>query len=71
MMRICLNLKISGRCLAFLEQQVEEYERVELERMEERKLATKKIMEKMKQEENLNSFDGTQIQHCNLHFQHF
>ncbi len=37
---------------------VEEFERVEQERMEERKLATKKILERMKQEDNMRSFEG-------------
>lgn len=32
------------RCLSYLEQQLEEFERVEHERMEERKLQTKKIL---------------------------
>ena len=47
------------RCLAFLEQQVEEYERTEQERMEERQMATKKILEKMKQDESHRSFEGS------------
>ena len=47
------------RCLAFLEQQVEEYERAEQERMEERQTATRKIIEKMKHDENLRSFEGS------------
>ena len=47
------------RCLAFLEQQVEEYERAEQERMEERQAATKKILEKMKQDESHRSFEGS------------
>jgi len=47
------------RCLAFLEQQVEELERAEQDRMEERQMATKKILEKMKQDENLRSFEGS------------
>ena len=47
------------RCLAFLEQQVEEYERQEQERMEERQVATKKILEKMKQDESHRSFEGS------------
>ena len=38
---------------------VEEFERAEHERMEERKLATKKILERMKQEDALRSFDGS------------
>ena len=49
---------VKFRCLAFLEQQVEEYERVEKERMEERRLATKKILERMKQDENMRSLEG-------------
>eukprot|EP00090_Calanus_glacialis_P001691 TRINITY_DN11217_c0_g1_i1.p1 TRINITY_DN11217_c0_g1~~TRINITY_DN11217_c0_g1_i1.p1 ORF type:complete len:435 (+),score=171.25 TRINITY_DN11217_c0_g1_i1:48-1352(+) len=47
------------RCLAFLEQQVEEFERTEQDRMEERQVATRKILEKMKQDENLRSFEGS------------
>ena len=47
------------RCLAFLEQQVEEYERAEQDRMEERQLATRKILEKMKQDESHHSFEGS------------
>ena len=47
------------RCLAFLEQQVEEYERAEQDRMEERQLATRKILEKMKQDESHRSFEGS------------
>ena len=50
---------IRFRCLAFLEQQVEEYERAEQERMEERQQATKKILEKMKQDESHRSFEGS------------
>jgi len=50
---------IRFRCLAFLEQQVEEFERAEQERMEERQVATRKILEKMKQDENLRSFEGS------------
>ncbi|CAB4061312.1 CLUAP1 [Lepeophtheirus salmonis] len=45
------------RSLAYLEQQLEEYDRVEQEQMEERQIATKKILEKMKNEENLASFE--------------
>ena len=40
---------VKFRCLAFLEQQLEEYERVEHDRMEEQQMATKKILERMKQ----------------------
>ena len=47
------------RCLAFLEQQVEEDERAEQDRMEERQLATRKILEKMKQDESHRSFEGS------------
>jgi len=50
---------IRFRCLAFLEQQVEEFERAEQDRMEERQVATRKILEKMKQDENLRSFEGS------------
>jgi len=45
------------RCLAFLEQLIEEFERAEQERMEERQMATKKILERMKQDETLRSFE--------------
>jgi hypothetical protein len=37
---------------------VEEYERVEQERMEERQLATKKILERMKSDDAMRSFEG-------------
>ena len=40
---------------------IEEFERAELERMEERKSATRKIMEKMKQDETLRSMEGKTI----------
>ena len=50
---------VKFRCLTHLEQQVEEFERLEQERMEERKLATKKILERMKQDDALRSFDGS------------
>lgn len=41
------------------EYMVEEYERAEQDRMEERQSATRKILEKMKQDENLRSFEGS------------
>ena len=44
------------RCLAFLEQQLEEYERVEHDRMEEQQMATKKILERMKQVHPLEQY---------------
>ena len=44
---------------SYLEQQIEEYERVEQERMEERQIATRKILERMKQDDALRSFGGT------------
>ena len=44
---------VKFRCLAFLEQQLEEYERVEQDRMEEQQIATRKILERMKQDETL------------------
>jgi len=50
---------IRFRCLAFLEQQVEEYERAEQDRMEEKQAATKKLLEKMKQDESHRSFEGS------------
>jgi len=42
----------------YLEQQVEEYERVEQERMEERQIATKKILERMKHDDSMRSMEG-------------
>jgi hypothetical protein len=42
---------------AYLEQQIEEYDRVEQERMEERQMATKKILERMKIEQS-NTIEG-------------
>eukprot|EP00095_Tigriopus_kingsejongensis_P010498 maker-scaffold436_size171858-snap-gene-0.33 protein:Tk10498 transcript:maker-scaffold436_size171858-snap-gene-0.33-mRNA-1 annotation:"clusterin-associated protein 1 isoform x1" len=39
------------RCMAYLEQQVDELERVELERKEERELSTRRILERMREEE--------------------
>ena len=38
---------------------MEEYERAEQERMEERQAATKKILEKMKHDESHRSFEGS------------
>lgn len=40
------------RCVAFLEQQVDDLDRVEQERKEERELATRRILERMRQEES-------------------
>ena len=48
----------------YLEQQVEEYERVEQERMEERQLATKKILERMKSDDAMRSFEGKYFGFC-------
>ena len=42
----------------YLEQQLEEYERVEQERMEERQIATRKILERMKTDDAMRSFEG-------------
>lgn len=50
---------IKFRCMSYLEQQIEEHDRVEQERMEERHLATKKILERMRQDETLRSFEGS------------
>ena len=50
---------IKFRSLTFLEQQLEEFERVEQERMEERQMATRKILERMKHDETLRSFEGS------------
>ena len=50
---------VKFRCLSYLEQQLEEYERVEQERMEERQMATRKILERMKHDEGLRSFEGS------------
>ncbi len=49
---------VKFRCLSYLEQQVEEFERLEHDRMEERKMATKKILERMKQDETMKSLEG-------------
>ncbi len=49
---------VKFRCMTYLEQQIDEHERIEQERMEERTLATKKIMERMRQDESMNRFDG-------------
>lgn len=45
--------------MTHLEQQIEEYERVEQEKMKERTLATRKIMERLRQDETMHQFDGT------------
>lgn len=48
---------VKFRCLAFLEQQLEELEKAEQEQMEEREQQIKKMVEKLRQEELLRS-DG-------------
>ena len=48
---------------AYLEQQIEEYDRVEQERMEERQMATKKILERMKIEQS-NTIEGLLLLFC-------
>lgn len=50
---------VKFRCMTHLEQQIEEYERVEQEKMKERHIATRKIMERMRQDESMHQFDGT------------
>lgn len=50
---------IKFRCMTYLEQQIDEYERVEQERMEERQLATKKILERMKNDDSIRSLEGS------------
>ena len=47
--------------MTHLEQQIEEYERVEQEKMKERTLATRKIMERLRQDETMHQFDGTYL----------
>ena len=55
-----LTSYLNLRCVAFLEQQLEEFERAEKDRAEERRLHTKKMLERMKQDdERLRSFEGT------------
>ena len=49
---------VKFRCMTHLEQQIEEYERVEQEKMKERHMATKKILERMRQDESMQQFDG-------------
>ncbi|XP_067128475.1 clusterin-associated protein 1 [Centruroides vittatus] len=49
---------VKFRCLAFLEQQLEELEKAEQEQMEEREQQIKKMVEKLREEELLRS-DGT------------
>ena len=49
---------VKFRCLAYLEQQLEEQERVEQERMQESQVATRKILERMNQDETLRSVVG-------------
>ena len=49
---------VKYRCLAFLEQQVEEFERMEQERMQEKELEARKMLERLKQDETLRSFEG-------------
>ena len=50
-------IKLTVHFQAYLEQQVEEHERVEQERMEERQIATKKILE-MNKIEQANTIEG-------------
>ena len=49
---------VKFRCMTHLEQQIEEYERVEQEKMKERTIATRKIMERLRQDESMHQFDG-------------
>ena len=49
---------VKFRCMTHLEQQIEEYERVEQEKMKERTMATRKIMERLRQDESMHQFDG-------------
>ena len=53
----CLIITCMG-FRTYLEQQLEEYERVEQERMEERQIATRKILERMKTDDAMRSFEG-------------
>ena len=41
-----------------LKKQIEEYERVEQEKMKERHIANKKFLERMRQDESMQQFDG-------------
>lgn len=50
---------VKFRCMTHLEQQIEEYERVEQEKMKERHIATKKFLERMRQDESMQQFDGS------------
>ena len=55
---LCHRIKsLTSIFQAYLEQQIEEYERVEQERMEERQIQTKKILERMKIEQS-NTIEG-------------
>ena len=47
-----------NKWLWLLEQQIEEYERVEQEKMKERHIANKKFLERMRQDESMQQFDG-------------
>ena len=49
---------IYKKWLWLLEQQIEEYERVEQEKMKERNIANKKFLERMRQDESMQQFDG-------------
>ena len=49
---------VKFRCMTHLEQQIEEYERVEQEKMKERHIANKKFLERMRQDESMQQFDG-------------
>ena len=52
---------VKFRCMTHLEQQIEEYERVEQEKMKERTIATRKIMERLRQDESMHQFDGKSL----------
>ena len=49
---------VKFRCVTHLEQQIEEYERIEAERAKERHIANKKFLERMRQDESMQQFDG-------------
>ena len=51
-------LNLMWKCMWLLEQQIEEYERVEQEKMKERHIANKKFLERMRQDESMQQFDG-------------
>jgi len=50
---------VKFRCMTHLEQQIEEYERVEQEKMKERHIANKKFLERMRQDESMQQFDAS------------